>query len=42
VLLHHPILLENPARIDGLARALAKVVAAFAPGAPSPSGRGPG
>jgi dTDP-4-amino-4,6-dideoxygalactose transaminase len=30
LLLHHPILLENPARMDDLARALAKVVSAYA------------
>ncbi|MBI3837690.1 MAG: aminotransferase class V-fold PLP-dependent enzyme [Planctomycetia bacterium] len=30
LLLHHPILLEQPARIDDLARAIAKVAGAFA------------
>jgi perosamine synthetase len=39
LLLHHPILLESAERIEGLARAIVKVVAAFAPGAPSPSER---
>jgi perosamine synthetase len=37
LLLHHPILLENLAKIDALARAIAKVAAAFAPCAPSPA-----